>query len=254
MGTRLYVGNLSYNVTEGELRDVFAEGGRNVVEVKIVMDRDTGRPRGFAFVEMGSDDEATRRDLLADRPRDSGPPHQRQRSARARAAFGRRRRRRLRRWRRRRWLRRWRRRLRRWRRRRRRWRRRLRRRWWRRRRRRRLRRRPRPRPSRRLVSDASPRPLASGDGLERSGGRSALREGAQAFEVREDHAAALGLDQALALELRQRQRHGLARRADQVRHLLVRDLEADDGAALVRRCRAPGRGSAAARRAWRRRP
>src|SRR4051794_12414858 len=58
MGTRVYVGNLSYNVTEGELRDVFAEGGRNVVEVKIVMDRDTGRPRGFAFVEMGSDDEA----------------------------------------------------------------------------------------------------------------------------------------------------------------------------------------------------
>jgi RNA recognition motif-containing protein len=59
MGTRLYVGNLSYNVTEGELRDAFAEGGRNVVEVKIVMDRDTGRPRGFAFVEMGSDEEAT---------------------------------------------------------------------------------------------------------------------------------------------------------------------------------------------------
>src|SRR2546421_11348911 len=58
MGTRLYVGNLSYNVTEGELRDVFAEGGRNVVEVKVVLDRDTGRPRGFAFVEMGSDDEA----------------------------------------------------------------------------------------------------------------------------------------------------------------------------------------------------
>jgi RNA recognition motif-containing protein len=59
MGTRLYVGNLSYNVTEPELRDVFGEGGRNVVEVKIVMDRDTGRPRGFAFVEMGSDEEAT---------------------------------------------------------------------------------------------------------------------------------------------------------------------------------------------------
>ena len=58
MGTRLYVGNLSYNVTEPELRDAFAEGGRNVVEVKIVMDRDTGRPRGFAFVEMGSDAEA----------------------------------------------------------------------------------------------------------------------------------------------------------------------------------------------------
>ncbi|HLK92316.1 MAG TPA: RNA-binding protein [Polyangia bacterium] len=59
MGTRLYVGNLSYNVTEPELRDAFAEGGRNVVEVKIVMDRDTGRPRGFAFVEMGTDDEAS---------------------------------------------------------------------------------------------------------------------------------------------------------------------------------------------------
>ena len=58
MGTRLYVGNLSYNVTEQDLRDVFADGGRNVVEVKIVMDRDTGRPRGFAFVEMGTDDEA----------------------------------------------------------------------------------------------------------------------------------------------------------------------------------------------------
>jgi RNA recognition motif-containing protein len=37
---------------------VFAENGRNVVEVKIVLDRDTGRPRGFAFVEMGSDEDA----------------------------------------------------------------------------------------------------------------------------------------------------------------------------------------------------
>jgi RNA recognition motif-containing protein len=59
MGTRLYVGNLSYNVTEPELREVFGEGGKNVVEVKVVMDRETGRPRGFAFVEMGSDDEAS---------------------------------------------------------------------------------------------------------------------------------------------------------------------------------------------------
>jgi RNA recognition motif-containing protein len=58
MGTRLYVGNLSYNVTEPELREVFAENGRNVVEVKIVMDRETGRPRGFAFVEMGSAEDA----------------------------------------------------------------------------------------------------------------------------------------------------------------------------------------------------
>ena len=59
MGTRLYVGNLSYNVTEPELREAFGEGGRNVVEVKIVMDRETGRPRGFAFVEMGSPDDAS---------------------------------------------------------------------------------------------------------------------------------------------------------------------------------------------------
>jgi RNA recognition motif-containing protein len=58
MGNRLYVGNLSYNATEAELRDLFSEGGKNVAEVKIVLDRDTGRPRGFAFVEMGSDDEA----------------------------------------------------------------------------------------------------------------------------------------------------------------------------------------------------
>jgi cold-inducible RNA-binding protein len=58
MGNRLYVGNLSYNVTEAELREVFAEGGKNVAEVKVVLDRDTGRPRGFAFVEMGSDGEA----------------------------------------------------------------------------------------------------------------------------------------------------------------------------------------------------
>lgn len=58
MGTRLYVGNLSYNVTEPELREAFAEGGRNVVEVKVVMDRETGRPRGFAFVEMSTPDEA----------------------------------------------------------------------------------------------------------------------------------------------------------------------------------------------------
>ena len=59
MGTRLFVGNLSYRVTEPELREVFEEGGRNVVEVKVVTDRDTGRSRGFAFVEMGSDDHAT---------------------------------------------------------------------------------------------------------------------------------------------------------------------------------------------------
>ncbi len=57
MGKRLFVGNLAYSITEAELRDVFAESG-SVAEVKIVLDRDTGRSRGFAFVEMSTDDEA----------------------------------------------------------------------------------------------------------------------------------------------------------------------------------------------------
>src|ERR1043165_4056392 len=59
MGKRLYVGNLSYSVTEADLREVFAEGG-SVEDVKVVLDRDTGRPRGFAFVEMSTDAEATK--------------------------------------------------------------------------------------------------------------------------------------------------------------------------------------------------
>jgi len=52
MGKKLYVGNLSYTTTETELRDAFAATGHEVSEAKIVLDRDTGRPRGFAFVEM----------------------------------------------------------------------------------------------------------------------------------------------------------------------------------------------------------
>ncbi len=57
MATRLYVGNLAYSVTEAELRDAFAEAG-NVADVKVVLDRESGRPRGFAFVEMSTDEEA----------------------------------------------------------------------------------------------------------------------------------------------------------------------------------------------------
>ena len=57
MGKRLYVGNLSYGTNEADLRDLFAQHG-NVAEVKVVMDRETGRPRGFAFVEMSTDNEA----------------------------------------------------------------------------------------------------------------------------------------------------------------------------------------------------
>jgi RNA recognition motif-containing protein len=57
-GTRLYVGNLSFNTTEPTLRAAFEADGRKVVEVKIVTDRDTGQPRGFAFVEMASPADA----------------------------------------------------------------------------------------------------------------------------------------------------------------------------------------------------
>jgi RNA recognition motif-containing protein len=55
MGKRLYVGNLSYSTTETDLREAFAATGHEVAETKIVLDRDTGRPRGFAFVEMATD-------------------------------------------------------------------------------------------------------------------------------------------------------------------------------------------------------
>ena len=57
MGRRLYVGNLSYDTTELELREVFGKFG-TVADAKVVMDCETGRPRGFAFVEMSSDQEA----------------------------------------------------------------------------------------------------------------------------------------------------------------------------------------------------
>ena len=52
MGTRLFVGNLSFETTEADLRGAFKESGLEVTEVKVVTERDTGRPRGFAFVEM----------------------------------------------------------------------------------------------------------------------------------------------------------------------------------------------------------
>ncbi len=58
MGTRLYVGNLAYSTTEDTLRDIFEATGKAVSEVHIVMDRDTGRSRGFAFVQMASEADA----------------------------------------------------------------------------------------------------------------------------------------------------------------------------------------------------
>ena len=57
MGNKLYVGNLSYNVRDEDLQQAFAQYG-SVSSAKVMMDRDTGRSKGFGFVEMGSDAEA----------------------------------------------------------------------------------------------------------------------------------------------------------------------------------------------------
>jgi RNA recognition motif-containing protein len=54
---KLYVGNLSFTVTEDHLKELFLPYG-NVDLAQLIMDRDTGRSKGFAFVEMGSDQEA----------------------------------------------------------------------------------------------------------------------------------------------------------------------------------------------------
>ena len=54
MGTKLYVGNLNYNTSEESLRQMFSANGREVASVSIIMDRETGRSRGFAFVEMAT--------------------------------------------------------------------------------------------------------------------------------------------------------------------------------------------------------
>ena len=58
MGTKLYVGNLSYESTELSLRSAFEAEGRQVREVALIMDRETARPKGFAFVTMGSEQDA----------------------------------------------------------------------------------------------------------------------------------------------------------------------------------------------------
>ena len=58
MGTRLFVGNLSYNVNEQELKEVFKSEKIEVRSVRVAIDRETGRPRGFAFVETETEDGA----------------------------------------------------------------------------------------------------------------------------------------------------------------------------------------------------
>jgi RNA recognition motif-containing protein len=57
MNTKIYVGNLTYDVTENELQDLFSPHGP-VSEVKLMQDRETGRPRGFAFVTMATTEGA----------------------------------------------------------------------------------------------------------------------------------------------------------------------------------------------------
>ena len=57
MGNKLYVGNLPYSVRDNDLQQQFGEYG-NVTSAKVMMERDTGRSKGFGFVEMGSDAEA----------------------------------------------------------------------------------------------------------------------------------------------------------------------------------------------------
>jgi RNA recognition motif-containing protein len=54
VGTKLYVGNLSYSVTDGQLEELFSQFG-TVRSAQVVMDRDTGRSKGFGFVEMGDE-------------------------------------------------------------------------------------------------------------------------------------------------------------------------------------------------------
>ncbi len=57
MSTKLYVGNLAFHTTEDTLKNAFSEFGE-VAEVKLILDRETGRSRGFAFVEMATPDDA----------------------------------------------------------------------------------------------------------------------------------------------------------------------------------------------------
>jgi cold-inducible RNA-binding protein len=59
MGTRLYVGNLPFGVMEGELQDLFSQTGK-VLNCNVITDKFTGKSRGFAFVEMATQDDANK--------------------------------------------------------------------------------------------------------------------------------------------------------------------------------------------------
>lgn len=55
---KLFVGNLPYATTEQDLKELFARSGRNVASVRVITDLDTGRSKGYAFVEMGTPEDA----------------------------------------------------------------------------------------------------------------------------------------------------------------------------------------------------
>src|SRR5258707_13249820 len=59
MATKLFVGNLSFNTTEGDILDLFKQAG-NVSSCELIMDKFTNKSRGFAFVQMGTQEEATK--------------------------------------------------------------------------------------------------------------------------------------------------------------------------------------------------
>jgi len=94
MGKKLYVGNLSYSITEDDLKEAFAQAGE-IESVKIITDAGTGRSKGFGFVEMVSEEEAAQAitslngTSLGDRALNvSEARPQRERGARGRSGFG----------------------------------------------------------------------------------------------------------------------------------------------------------------------
>ena len=58
MGNRIYVGNLPFSADESTVKSLFEQNDRSVTEVKLITDRETGRPRGFGFVEMANGEDA----------------------------------------------------------------------------------------------------------------------------------------------------------------------------------------------------
>ncbi len=74
MANKLYVGNLSFDATQDRLVAAFEQDGRKVKDVNVVTDRDTGRPRGFAFVEMANQADAEAAIQAMDGPELNGRP------------------------------------------------------------------------------------------------------------------------------------------------------------------------------------